>query len=244
MTHRRGLFETAVCLIGTAILALGAAFPAAAWAQAGAIPAVAPGAAYIVTYLETLPDRNKEAAALLRQYRQASAAGAGNLRSVLLERVDRRGQFVLLTAWQDLAAWNSHLADERAIALRRQLADLRSAPIDDRVNISLSMGPIALPRSAGAVFAVTHVDVVPTAKDEAVTAMQQLGDAGRKAPGNLHFEVTQQASRPNHFAVVEAWASRAALEAHASSAAQVAFRDRLGPMAGALYDERLYKLLE
>jgi hypothetical protein len=34
------------------------------------------------------------------------------------------------------------------------------------------------------------------------------------------------------------------LDAHTSSAAQVAFRDRLGPMAGALYDERLYKVLD
>lgn len=244
MSHRHGLFGTALLLIGTAIFTLGTALPTAALAQGGAAPAVAPGPTYVVTYLETLPERSNDAAALLRKYRQASEAGTGNLRSVLLERLDRRGQFVVLTAWQGSSAWASHLADERTIALRKQLADLRSAPIDDRVNVSLSMGAVALPRNAGAVFAVTHVDVVPTAKDDAASAMLQLSEAGRKAPGNLHFEVTQQASHPNHFAVVEAWASRAALDAHTSSPAQVAFRDRLGPIAGALYDQRLYKALD
>ncbi|MEQ1580785.1 MAG: antibiotic biosynthesis monooxygenase [Steroidobacteraceae bacterium] len=244
MRFRHGLLGTAVCLIGTAIFSLGTALPVTALAQAGATPAGASGTTYVVTYLETLPARSEDAAAVLRKYRQASAASVGNLRSVLLERLDRRGQFVVLTAWQDPSGWTSHLAGERTVALRKQLADLRSAPIDDRVNVSLSMGPMALPRNAGAVFAVTHVDVVPTAKDEAASAMQQLGEAGRKATGNLHFEVTQQASHPNHFSVVEAWASQAALDAHTSSASQVAFRDRLGPMAGALYDERLYKVLD
>jgi quinol monooxygenase YgiN len=231
-------------LLGTAIFLLWTALPAATHAQTGSAPAAASGSTYVVTYLETLPERSNDAAALLRKYRQASASANGNLRSLLLERLDRRGQFVVLTAWQDPSGWTSHLADERTVALRKQLADLRSAPIDDRVNVPLSTGPVALPSNAGAVFAVTHVDVVPTAKDEAVAAMLQLGDAGRKAQGNLHFEVTQQASHLNHFAVVEAWASRDALDAHTSSAAQVAFRDRLGPMAGALYDERLYKVLD
>jgi hypothetical protein len=44
--------------------------------------------------------------------------------------------------------------------------------------------------------------------------------------------------------LLTAWASRAALDAHTSSAAQAAFRGQLGPMAGALYDERPYKLLD
>lgn len=244
MRYRHGLLGTAVFLFGTAIFVLWIARPASTLAQSATAPTGPAGPVYVVTYLEMRPERSSEAAALLRQSRQASAAASGNQRSFLLERLDRRGQFAMLTAWQDSSGWTSHLADGRTIALRKQLAELRSAPLDDRVNVSLSMGAVELPRNSGAVFAITHVDVVPTAKDDAVAALQLLGEAGREAPGNLHFEVTQQANRPNHFTVVEAWASRTAFDANVSAAAQIAFRDRLGPMAGALYDERLYTLVE
>jgi len=56
--------------------------------------------------------------------------------------------------------------------------------------------------------------------------------------------VLQQANRGNHFAVFEVWASRSALDGHAEAAHTRAFREKLSPMAGALYDERFYKLLD
>ena len=61
--------------------------------------------------------------------------------------------------------------------------------------------------------------------------------------GNISYEVLQQTNRGNHFTVVEAWSDRKAFDAHAMAAHTRAFREKLGPIAGALYDERIYKAL-
>jgi quinol monooxygenase YgiN len=43
--------------------------------------------------------------------------------------------------------------------------------------------------------------------------------------------------------VTEIWKSRAAIDAHIVAASTREFREKLGPMSGALYDERFYKSL-
>jgi hypothetical protein len=43
--------------------------------------------------------------------------------------------------------------------------------------------------------------------------------------------------------VVEAWRGQRAYDARGSAAPQRTFRDKLGPMLGALYDERLYRII-
>jgi quinol monooxygenase YgiN len=55
--------------------------------------------------------------------------------------------------------------------------------------------------------------------------------------------VLQQANRGNHFSVLEAWTNRKALDGHAAAAHTRDFRAKLTPVAGALYDERIYKAL-
>ena len=78
-------------------------------------------------------------------------------------------------------------------------------------------------------------------KDDGLAAVKQLGEDGRKEPGNARFEVVQQTNRPNHFTVVEIWKDARAVDAHSMTEATRQFRDKLGPMSGALYDERMYK---
>jgi quinol monooxygenase YgiN len=94
------------------------------------------------------------------------------------------------------------------------------------------------------VYVVTHVDVVPPRKDDGLAAVRQLADASRPSPGNVRFEVVQQTSRPNHFTVVEIWKDARAVETHAMAEATRRFRDALGPMSGALYDERMFKAVD
>ena len=53
-----------------------------------------------------------------------------------------------------------------------------------------------------------------------------------------------QASRLNHLTLVEAWTDAPAREAHSAANPTKSFRSTLGPMSGALYDERLYALLK
>ena len=70
-----------------------------------------------------------------------------------------------------------------------------------------------------------------------------MSDATIKENGNLRYDVFQQKNRLNHFTVIEAWANRKALADHVAAPHSRAFRQQLSPMAGALYDERLYVTL-
>lgn len=213
-------------------------------AQAPAPPAVPADVSplYVVTYVEAKPTARDEAAALLRSYREASRAAPGNLRSIVVQRPRRPGQFVVVAAWKDKAAWDAHMAAAATKAFREKLNALRNAPADDRFHNALSVGP--MDDASGAVYGVTHVDVIPPQKDNALVALKALGEATRAAGGNVRYEIVQQTNRPNHFTVFEVWRSREAFDANGMSAHQREFRDKLAGMAGALYDERLYEILD
>jgi quinol monooxygenase YgiN len=212
-------------------------------AQAPAPPAVPADVSplYVVTYVESKPSARDETAALLKSYQSASRSAAGNLRSIVVQRVRRPGQFVVVAAWKDKAAWDAHMGAPATKEFREKLNAMRAAPPDDRFHNSLSVGPME--GASGTVYGVTHVDVIPPQKDNALVALKVLGDANRAANGNVRFEIVQQTNRPNHFTVFEVWRSREAFEANTASAHQREFRDKLSGMAGALYDERLYEVL-
>jgi len=214
-------------------------------------PAAAPPAVpadvsplYVVTYVETKPTARDETAAFLKSYREASRTAPGNLRSLVVQRVRRPGQFVVVAAWKDKAAWDAHMAMASTKEFRDKLSSLRNAPADDRFHNSLSVGPMDVPQAGGAVHGVTHVDVIPPQRENAVAALKLLGEANRAAAGNLRYEIVQQTNRPNHFTVFEVWRSREAFDANGMSAHQREFRDKLAQMTGALYDERLYEILD
>src|SRR5207244_733745 len=101
----------------------------------------------------------------------------------------------------------------------------------------------ALPAAANAVVVVTHVDVPPPSKDECIGLLKQLTEMSRKDPGVLRFDVLQQDSRPNHFTVVEAWRDGKAQDAHIAAEHTREFRRKLTPLAGALFDERVYRTI-
>ena len=218
-------------------------FSMSAVAQAPAPPSVPADVSplYIVTYVESKPSARDETAALLKSYQSASRKDPSNLRSVVVQRPRRPGQFVVVAAWKDKAAWDAHMAAPATKEFREKLNAMRAAPPDDRFHNSLSVGPIE--GASGQVYGVTHVDVIPPQKDNALVALKALGDANRTANGNVRFEIVQQTNRPNHFTVFEVWRSREVFEANTASAHQREFRDKLSGMAGALYDERLYEVL-
>ena len=211
-------------------------------------PAAAPPAVpadvsplYVVTYVESKPTARDETAALLKSYQAASRKTAGNLRSIVVQRPRRPGQFVVVAAWKDKAAWDAHMAAGSTKEFRDKLTALRNAPADDRFHNALSVGPME--DASGTVYGVTHVDVIPPQKDNALVALKALGEANRAAAGNVRYEIVQQTNRPNHFTVFEVWRSREAYDANTMSGHQREFRDKLAGMAGALYDERLYEVL-
>ena len=138
----------------------------------------------------------------------------------------------------------AHGKSAGATDMREKIAAIRNAPTDERVHTALSTGPVESKVARGAVYVVTHVDVIPPRKDEGVAAVRRLADDSRQHEGNLRFEVVQQANRPNHFTVVEVWKDAKAMEAHSMAPATRHFRDTLAPVTGALYDERKYRALE
>jgi quinol monooxygenase YgiN len=196
---------------------------------------------YVAGYVEVMPTEARGAGALLRQYRDATRKEDGNLRSEVVQRLGQKNHFVVLEAWKDKAAFDAHGKAAHVSELREKLKAIQNAPYDERVHVALSAGPIESATRRNSVVVVTHVDVIPPRKDDGVAAVKQLGDDSRKENGNQRFEVVQQTNRANHFTVVETWKSRRAFEAHTMAPHTRAFRDKLTPMSGALYDERLYR---
>jgi quinol monooxygenase YgiN len=94
-----------------------------------------------------------------------------------------------------------------------------------------------------AIYVLTHLDVVPPNQDDCITLLKSMSAETPKEPGNIGYSVLQQANRTNHFTVFEIWASRRALDVHAAAAHTHNFREKVLPIAGALYDERFYKML-
>lgn len=223
--------------LGLVALALGAIGTAHAQQQ----PAEQPGSGpvYVVTYFEVAPPAASQAATLLRQYGEAGRKAPGCTGFETLQEIGRPGRFATLAAWRDKAAEDGHAAAAKAFEdkLRPELI----SPFDVRPSNGLSIvAPKAQPGTE-TVYVLTHVDVVPTGKQQGQALVETLAKEARAEPGNLWFDVLQQASRPNHFTLVEAWADRTAFDKHIGAAPTREFRDKLKPLQGALYDERLYQ---
>ena len=198
---------------------------------------------HVATYIEIVVASVKDGVALLTQYRDASRKENGNMRAEVAREIGRPNRFVVLEVWKDQAAFEAHGKSASTSAFRDKLKTIHGAPHDERVHNTLNVGPNDAAGSKGAIIVVSHVDVPPPRKDECIAALNPLADGSRKGGGSQRFEVVQQTSRPNHFTVVEAWKDKKAYDASRSADAQRAFRDKLGPMLGALYDERLYQTL-
>jgi quinol monooxygenase YgiN len=195
---------------------------------------------YSISYVEVGPVLAKVGATTLHAYRDAARKEAASLD--IYERIDRPNQFVILGAWADQQAYDAHAKGDAAKKLNDKLATMTAAPTDTRFHQGLSVSPATAGKDP--VFVVTHVDVIPPEKDNGANALEQLADASRRHSGNLQFDVWRQANRPNHFTLVEGWANRGSFDVHQMQKETREFRMKLAPMSGALYDERLYKVLK
>jgi quinol monooxygenase YgiN len=236
---RRGFLRLLALAMYTGTLA------ASAHAQAPAGPPPVPdGPRYVVTYLEVMPTAAAAARTLLRQFRDATHREPGNLRAEALQRLGLLHQFVLIEAWQDQAAFDTHSKAAATSQFRDKIRAIQNAPMDERIHFPLSVGALATKTSRSAVAAVTHVDVIPPQRENGTAITKQLADAGRNDDGNLRFEAVVQTNRQNHFTVIELWRDRKAVEAHSMAAHTRVYREKLAPASGALYDERFYKTLD
>ncbi len=200
--------------------------------------------AYIVSYFEVSPAAKDKAAGLLRQVARQSRKDAGNLRFEVLQRLGQPDQFVVLEAWKDKDAQAAHAAADHTKQFRDNLQGLLRSAYDERPHTALEIGEVKAAAAKNAVFAVTHVDIVPKLKDEGVALTKELAATGRKYTANTRFEALTQVSRTNHMTVVEIWADRKAMEGHSAASHMKQYREKLLPMSGSLYDERLYRALD
>ena len=202
------------------------------------------GPIHIANYVEVAVASAKQGATLLKQYRDAVAKEDGNQRVEVAQELGRNNRFVVLEIWKDHAAFEAHGKSPATTAFRDKLKAIQHGPYDERVHNTLAVAANEPIKAKRAVYVVSHVDVPPPRKDECIAALNPLASDSRKSDSNQRFEVVQQTSRPNHFTVVEVWKDHKAYDARGAASAQRTFRDKLGPMLGALYDERIYRAVD
>jgi len=204
-------------------------------ATALAAGAAAPEPRLEVFYIEAPPAKAAAAlAALQTQARDARKAGAAAAEA--LGESGRPSRMALVVQWRDLSAAE---AEKRAKALQAALAPDVQAPVDDR--LSDPIVPLDLkPAPAGAFHVLMHIDVIPDGAAAARRGLVAQQAQVMAAPGALAFQAASQTGRPNHFAVHEAWRSRAAYETYAASPAGQDLRRQFAPFKGAPFDDRYY----
>ena len=214
------------CKIGLMVLALCLAGPAGAETPA----------AYAVTYLEIKSDAVSAARKALGDYGAASRKEAGNLRFEVLEENGRQSRFSILEAWVSRAALEQHYRGPGAVRVLARLA--RTAPDDRRIYAGLYAA--APGNHTGAIHVMTHVDVMPPFAAGCAELLKVMRSQTPGDHGNIAYDVLRQDHELNHFTVAEVWASQKDFEAHASAAHTRMFRQKLLPMTGALFDERVF----
>jgi quinol monooxygenase YgiN len=201
------------------------------------------GAVYAVVYFEAAKPDVAEAAALARQYSEAGRKEPGNAAFDAFQEIGRPSRLATFEAWRDKAAFESHKASASAAAFRDKLQPMLVGPFEMREFSGFSVVPPTARGGHGAVYVLTHVDVFPSGKDQAAALVAALAGASRKSPGNLFFDVLQVEGHANHFTLVEGWRDRQAFDDSLRAASTRDFRQKITPLEGALYDERLYEAL-
>ncbi len=199
-------------------------------------------AVYIVSYFEAMPATQNEVATLARTFGDESRKEDGNLRFDVLQRIGQANHFSIIEVWKDAKTRAAHASAAGASRFREKLLTLLRSPYDERPHTAFNVGAL---QAAGAnndtVYAVTHVDFIPPEKENGLAMVRALSESSRNEAGNLRFESMQQANRPNHLTLFEAWQDYKTVEAHGVAQHTKQFREKLAPASGALFDERFYQ---
>jgi quinol monooxygenase YgiN len=197
----------------------------------------------IVTYTEVAPAKAADARKLVLAFAAETRKADGAVQIDALQRISDPGQFALVEQWKSLSAKQAFASADAYKKFRAALDPLRSAAYDERTHNALSVGTSKPASGNNAIMVLTHVDVVPTQVEPGTAKVKAFVEEGRSAPGNLRFDDVVQANRKNHFTVIEGWKSQADKNAWISSKTARSFREELQPIGGALYDERVYRVL-
>jgi quinol monooxygenase YgiN len=225
---------------GAALLQWSIAF---AIALAGPVQAQAP-VSYSVTYIELKASSVLAGRRTLRAYGASSHKEYGNLSFEVLEEIGRQNRFAILEAWNNRDALNRHYHNENTSRILGQLATMRIAPDDRRMYEGLFTSASNNRSDSGLVYVMTHVDVMPLYKDACAASLKVMQSESLHDHGNIAYNVLRQEHELNHFTVAEIWASRQDFDRHVGTIHTMSFRQKLLPMTGALYDERLFTQIQ
>ena len=200
-----------------------------------------PGPVYIVTYFDVAPTAAQQSAAIAGQYAEASRKEDGNAGCEAFEEIGRPSRLATLEIWRDKKAADAHNAGTSAAAFRDKLQPRMIGGFGARPHGGLSVAAPKGQLPTDALYVLTHVDVFPTYKDQAIELVKTQADAARKDDGNLRYDVVQWDGHANHFTLIETWRDRKAFDTSVTTPHSREFRDKLTPLEGALYDERLYQ---
>lgn len=94
------------------------------------------------------------------------------------------------------------------------------------------------------IYVVTHVDVMPNYAADGAKLLKQFAVDSRNDGGSVRFELLGEPTRKNHFTIVSVWENQAAFESHLEARHTREFREKLQPLLGSPFDERLHSLLQ
>lgn len=198
---------------------------------------------HVVTYIDLAAKSVEPALAALKRYRTAVRGEAGNTATTLFQEIGRPDRLAVIETWADQKALDAHAAAASTSTLAADLKPHLVAPVDSRAHTSYQVGARST-GSAEAIYVHTHVDVPPPQLPALEPMLKEWGEASRKAQGAIWLDILQSPARKNHFTTVEGWSTRAAFDAQALSPHARLFREKLAPMLGALYDQRLFRIVE
>ena len=199
---------------------------------------------YVVTYIDIQRHAAEQAISALKQYMPATLRPERSLETTALREIFRPNRFVVVEAWKNESLFQAHNAAASTLQFRSILKEIHNSPEDQRVHQGFAVDPTLAPMASGALYAVTHVDVPPPRREETERLLRIQAEHARKDPGNVRYDVFQQlAPRTNHFTVVAVWNDDNAFALHELEPHAREFREALGPMLGAPYDERLFNRL-
>jgi quinol monooxygenase YgiN len=179
---------------------------------------------------------------LILGYAADAKKAPGAVQIEALVRISDPSHFGLIELWQSPAAKQAFAATEPVVKYRATLLPLQSAAYDERIHGAFSVGP-TLPLSGDPVVIMTHVDLIPTQVEPGTAMVKAFVEQGRGTAGNRRFDDLIQASRKNHFTLVESWDTAADKNTWISTPIARTFRQQLQSISGGLYDERAFKLL-
>jgi len=199
---------------------------------------------YIATYVDVQPPLSGQGVRFIEQYREATQKEGGSASIDVLEEISRSNRFVILEVWKDQASFETHEQANHTADFRSHLRAIHGSPYDQRVHQGWTIDARIVSIPDNSLSVVTHVDVPPPRREEAEALLKIVAEESRKDEGNIRYDVFQQSSRTNHFTVFATWKDAKAFESHELKPHVRRFREALGPMLGALYDDRLYKLVD